>query len=91
MKKHIEATGELLKGLLLMVGLALVISIGIKWILAIALIPLLLLLSLLGIHINVDSETLSTRVSILAFLLALVYLLLGEKFLQKKRVTDDRR
>lgn len=76
---------ELLKGILLMAGLALVLSIGIKWFLALALIPLLLLLSALGVNVSFDAETLSARVSFLAFFLALGYLLLGDKILKRKK------
>lgn len=83
MKQRMSKGVEFLKGFLLIAGLALIISIGIKWFLAIALIPLLLLLSSLGIYTSFDSEALSTGISILAFFLALAYLLYGDKLTKK--------
>lgn len=74
--------GDIIKGILLMFGLSMVMSIGIKWILVIIVIPLLLLFTFLGINIDSDPDVLSARFSILSFFLALGYLLFGNKFIK---------
>lgn len=75
-------------GVLLGLGLALVISIGIKWILALLLIPVLFLLTFLGVNTSFIPENLENRIAILAYILAVGYIFLGEKiskFIIKKQ------
>lgn len=64
---------------LLLMGLALMLSIGIRWVLSIFLFVLLFLLALLGVNIELEVERLSQNVAIVSFIIAFVYLVCNNK------------
>lgn len=73
---------EAFSGVVLVLVVSLIISVGVKWILSFVLIPLLLFLTLLGINISFEPEILSWGISILSFVLALLYLIFGERLVK---------
>ncbi len=87
MKNHCFGKIKELVGSIFLASLiSLILSIGIKWILTLVLIPIMFLLVFLGVNIEFNSELISSRISILSFIIAFLYILFGDRLMKKKHV-----
>ena len=89
MMKSYSNIRETASGIFLALLSSVVFSGGFKLVLFAILIPILFILLALGIHVNFNADILSTRLSILACILAFGYIAFGDKLMKHKENMPD--